>query len=259
MQYEVIFRVKRWGDEVYRSSQTYGHIRTFFDDNKVLQEYISSQVPIRLAEDSDGRLCFLYDDGRLEPYPDDDNDDYVSTPHNISISKEDITINLQEAKQFYNRQMVVVTATYIELILKDFLQSIFCKFPERMHNYLDDGNGYKGLVSLKLITKADSLPELILELSEQAASNVLKGRFKAQLNSLARVVPEEEISQQLQGQLIDIVEKRNRIVHEASKEQILDDDVRKFLDIDFELLNSLANIAIKCNIALDIPSDVEGF
>jgi hypothetical protein len=50
--------------------------------------------------------------------------------------------------------MIVVATTYIELILKDFLAAVFSTFPERMHNYLDESDGHKGLVILKLITKA---------------------------------------------------------------------------------------------------------
>ena len=153
--------------------------------------------------------------------------------------------------------MVVVTATYIELILKDFLRVVFCKFPERMHNYLDEGNGYKGLVSLKLIKKASSLSELLYDLAEQAASNALKGRFKTQLNNLARIIPEQEITQNLQNELIGIVEKRNRIVHEVSQEQLTADEVRQAFDTCAELLTSLANIAVQCGISLDIPENIE--
>jgi hypothetical protein len=259
MQNDIVFKVKRWGNEVYRSSQTYGHIRAFFSDNKVLEGYLDSHKPlkmVKLVTGSDGSISMLFEDGSMAQMSDDE---FEQTPHTVSLSQDDITANLQQAEQFYNRQMVVVVATYIELILKDFLQVGFCKFPERMHHYLDDGNGYKGLVSLKLVTKAASLPGLISDLSEQAASNALKGRFKAQLNNLARIIPEQEISQRLQGQLIDIVEKRNRIVHEASQEQISEDNVREVLDTCFELLTSLADIAVKCNISLDISKDDEGF
>src|SRR5688572_19729737 len=153
--------------------------------------------------------------------------------------------------------MVVVRSTYIELILKDFLRVVFYKFPERMHDYLDEGNSYKGLVSLKSITKASSLPKLLYDLSEQAASNALKGRFKSQLNNLARIIPEQEITQDLQNELIRIVEKRNRIVHEASQEQLPIDEVRQTFDTCIKLLTSLADVAVRCGILLDTPKNNE--
>jgi hypothetical protein len=134
MQNDIVFKVKRWGNEVYRSSQTYGHIRAFFSDNKVLEGYLDSHKPlkmVKLVTGSDGSISMLFEDGSMAQMSDDE---FEETPHTVSLSQDDITANLQQAEQFYDRQMMVVVATYIELILKDFLQVGFCKFPERMHN-----------------------------------------------------------------------------------------------------------------------------
>lgn len=259
MQTDVIFKVKRWGNEVYRSSQTYGHIRAFFENNNALGNYLDAHKPVKLVKlvrSENDTISILLEDGRMIEISDDE---FEPTHHTIVLDQDNIKAHLQEAQQFYNRQMIVIVATYTELILKDFLQVGFCKFPERMYNYLGDSNDNKGLVSLRLITKVDSLPELIYALSEQATSTALKGRFKAQLNNLARIIPEKEIPQKLQAQLIDLVEKRNRIVHEASQEQISDDNVREVLDVCFELLTSLVDIAVKCDISLDVSNDDEKF
>jgi hypothetical protein len=110
-------------------------------------------------------------------------------------------------------------------------------------------------VSLKLITKVSSLSELLSDLAEQAASNALKGRFKTQLNNLARIIPEQEITQNLQNGLIRIAEKRNRIVHEASQVPLTTDEVRRAFDTCAELLTSLANIAVQCGISLDVEEE----
>jgi hypothetical protein len=254
MAVNMTFKARRWGNEIYRSIQAYWHIQAFFNDSKVFRNYLDSHRPSKPVMFVDGG--FLLDDGSILELPDDD-EIFEPTIHTISLAHEEIKANLQHAEQFYNRQMVVVAATYIELILRDFLRVVFCKFPERMHNYLDEGNGSKGLISLKLITKASSLIELLHDLSEQAASNALKGRFKAQLNNLTRIIREQELTQELQCKLIRIVEKRNQIVHDASKEQLINDEVRRTFDTCFELLRSLANIALKCEISLDIPQNEE--
>jgi hypothetical protein len=254
MSDDTIFKVRRWGSEIYRSIQTYWHIQAFFNDSKVLDTYLDSHKSLKPVKFVDGG--FLLEDGSVLELPDDD-DDFEPTAHTITLTQDEIKANLEEAERFYNRQMVVVIATYIELILRDFLRVAFSKFPERMHNYLDEGNGYKGLVSLKLITKAPSLDGLLYDLSEQAASNALKGRFKTQLNNLARIIPEQEISQNLQNELIRIVEKRNRIVHEASQEQMSVDEVKQTFDTCLELLTALADVSVKCGILLDIPQDNE--
>jgi hypothetical protein len=236
-----------------RSIQAYWHIHKFLNDDKVVEDYLSSHKPLKAIRITDDGI--LFEDGSVVPLSDDDDDWELLTAHTINLSPDEIKINLQVARQFYNRQMIVITATYIEIILKDFLRIVFAKFPERMHNYLDEENVKKGFVSLKLITKASSLSDLLSDLSEQAASNALKGRFKNQLNVLLNIIPEQEVSQHLQSRLIDIVEKRNRIVHEASQEQITEDNVRETLDTCLALLASLADVAVNCNISIDIPND----
>ena len=252
MSEDAIFKVRRWASETYRSIQAYWHILAFFGDSKVLDSYLDVHKPINIdsARFVDGGL--LLEDGSILELS---NDDFEPTMHTITLTQDEIKVNLQEAEKFYNRQMVVVTATYIELILKDFLRVVFCKFPERMHDYLDESNGYKGSVRLKLITKVSSLSELLYDLAEQAASNALKGRFKTQLNNLARIVPEQEITQNLQTELIGIVERRNRIVHEASQVPLTTDEVRQAFDTCAELLTSLASIAVKCGISLDVEEE----
>lgn len=249
------FKSHRWGSEIYRSIQSYWHIQTFFGDTKVLESYLDSHKSLNIVKFVDGGL--LLEDGSIIELPDED-DEFEPSVHTISLTQDEIKANLQEAGQFYTRQMIVVTATYIELILRDFVGVAFRKYPERMHNFLDKGNGHKAAVSLKLIMKAPSLVDLLYDLSEQAASNAVKGRFKSQLNNLAKIIPEQEIAQNLQDELVSIVDRRNRIVHEASQEEISVDEVRHALDTCLELLVSLANIAVKCGILLDTPKYDEG-
>jgi hypothetical protein len=119
-----------------------------------------------------------------------ENDEFEPDEHTITLTQDEITMNLNLAKKIHDRQMIVVASTYIELILKDFLTAIFGTFPERMHNYLDEDNVHKGLVNLRLIIKATSLFDLIHELSEQASSNASKGRFNSQLNNFNKIVTE---------------------------------------------------------------------
>jgi hypothetical protein len=57
-----------------------------------------------------------------------------------------------------------------------------------MYNFLEIGEGKTGFVNLKEILKADSLPALLNSLSEQASSSVMKGRFKAELSNLEKII-----------------------------------------------------------------------
>jgi len=246
---DIIFEARKWGTEVYSSIQMYWHLHVFMKEDRI-QEHAQAHNSRKGAKVVEGGM--LFEDGTISPISDDD---FEPDAHTIILSPEEITVNLRKAGQTHNRQMIVVSSTYIELILRDFLRVIFCKFPNRMYDYLNEGNGGKGLVSLKTIVKATSISDLLDSLSEQAASNALKGKLKSQLNNLNRIAPEQVIPQYLQDKLIKIVELRNRIVHEASQVQISEEDVGQTLDVCLELIASLAEAAVKCDISLDIPKD----
>jgi len=118
----------------------------------------------------------------------------------------------------------------------------------------------KGSVSLKLFTKVPTLLDLLYELSEQASSSALKGRFKAQLYNLNRVTSGYEIPRGLQDDLVEIIERRNRIVHEASQEEISEDHIRATFDTCLNLVKSLAEFALVSDITLDVlESDEDAF
>ena len=220
-------------------------------DSNALKGYIQLHKSAKIIKFVDDG--FLLEDGTVVTLP--ENDEFEPDEHTITLTEDEITINLALAKKLYGRQMIVVVSTYIELVLKDFLAAVFSTFPERMHNYLDEGDGNKGLVSLKLITKAPTLLDLLYELSEQASSNALKGRFKTQLNNLNRVITGYEIPKELQTDLVEIIERRNRIVHEASQEEIGEDYIRAAFDTCMNLVKSLADFALTSDMSLDVPEN----
>jgi len=160
-----------------------------------------------------------------------------------------VASELETAKEVYSQQMVVTANSYIELILKDFLVALFRKFPERMHDFLfASGQGLKGFVSLTEIVESGSLDILLDNLSERAASNVMVGKFKTCLINLDKLA-KETIPQELKDKLVPIVEQRNRIVHEASKEKALDAEL--VLESCWSLVTYLDAVASKQGI----PSD----
>jgi uncharacterized protein (UPF0147 family) len=116
--------------------------------------------------------------------------------------------------------------------------------------YAQEKEEQKGAVSLKEIIKVDSMPELINKLAEQATGNLLKGGFTAQLNNLTKTI-KAEVPPELKGKLKGLISSRNRIVHEASKEEIEESDVEAALDACSSLIKYLAEVSDKNNIRLD--------
>lgn len=177
---------------------------------------------------------------------------FIVSKNRDEASDRSAILGIQKATQLYNQQMIVLVVTYIELILRDFLIALFNKFPERMYNFLEIGEGKTGFVNLKEILKADSLPALLNSLSEQADSSVMKGRFKAELSNLEKIIGNEGFPDDVKSQLIHIVEMRNRIVHETITSKVNDSDVSTTLNSCLSLIEFLSKIAYNSSILLDI-------
>ena len=87
MSEDAIFKVRRWGSEIYRSIQAYWHIQAFFGDSKVLDDYLDVHKPVNIdtARFVDGGL--LLEDGSILELPDDD---FEPTLHTITLTQDEI-------------------------------------------------------------------------------------------------------------------------------------------------------------------------
>jgi hypothetical protein len=243
-----MFSANKWATELYRVIQAYWHIQFFLTNQDAISEYIKihkAPQPIN-PDDSNSQLTTK---DALEALIDEQKHE---NPHMIIMTEREIAENLQESINIYNRQMVVLIATLIEQVIRDFLKAAFIAHPERMYTFLIDDGGHHGMVSLKLITKAKSLTDLINELSDQATYNAMKGRFEIQLNNITNVVKAAVVPDEIKTQLIETMEMRNRIVHEASHEDITQDDLHNIFDTCIELLVFFNATANKNGIPIDV-------
>jgi hypothetical protein len=225
-----MFKAGSWYMEIILTLNFYQVVHAFLTDKEALKKHLDSW---QVIEGSDEGVKYH----RVETVP-----DFASH----------IESTVERGEQFYNKQMVVIAGTYIELILKDYLIVLFSHFPLRMYEYLyaQDKEEHRGFVSLKEIVQVKELNDLLKNLSEQATANALKGRFGAQINNLEKIT-KEKIPADLKLRLTSLVERRNRIVHEASSEEVKEEDVKGVLDTCLELISSLALASSKNSIPLD--------
>ncbi|MGB9181476.1 MAG: HEPN domain-containing protein [Pyrinomonadaceae bacterium] len=225
------FNAGAWLAVILKSIGSYRTIHSFITSQEALHAFLKTMDVITGSEKG---MEVIKDESR------------------VKVWHDSISFDIQKAEEFYNGQMVVLANTYIELVLKDFLFVFFSHFPDRMYEslYTQDKQEQRGAVSLKEIVKVGSLAELIKNLAEQATVNVLKGRVAAQLNNLAKIT-RKEVPDDLRSSLISLVERRNRIVHEASDEKGTEEDVERALDSCLKLISFLAKVSADSSIPLD--------
>ncbi|HEX8187836.1 MAG TPA: hypothetical protein VF586_05770 [Pyrinomonadaceae bacterium] len=226
-----IFKAAQWYYDVTSMMNFYREINNFISSPTVLAVYLKS-LQVMTATEEGERVV---------------EDESIKRPF-----IENATTNIKDAAKFYNRQMLVVASTYIEMIQKNFIAVLFANHPERMYEYLypEGRENDKGVVSLKEVIKSASKDALINQLSEQAMANAVKGRINASMNNLSKIAA-EKIPDQLKKKLIEIVVCRNRVVHEASQEVIRSEDVIDALDTCHEFIEYLVSVSSTNKIEID--------
>jgi hypothetical protein len=165
--------------------------------------------------------------------------------------------SVKDAYNSYKRQMIVLIVAYLEGLITDFLWCIFVAHPSRMYDYLADGTekSSKGKIDLKDVIDSESKDVLIDRLATRAASNVMKGRFDATLNSLQKVT-RLDLNDPLRNALCALNEQRNRIVHEASPEIVASQQVRKNLEYLEKMLVYLGQAALSNQVEVIDPTNL---
>lgn len=159
------------------------------------------------------------------------------------------------AHQVYLRQMIVLAVTYLEQMLKDYFRCELMAFPNRMNKYLsNDGRG-KAFISLNEVIDESSKESLLRRLAERAATHAVDPRFD---RIIEKIVSDYHIDvrSEIQREIREFVELRNRIVHDATKEEVSIEKVYEAFELNHCILYILA---IACD-ANQIPYyDETGF
>jgi len=150
----------------------------------------------------------------------------------------------------FSRQSIVVLASFLEAVINDFFYCVFCCYPSRMHQYLrsDHDEHLVGKVDLKDILDSSSMPSLMIKLASDSASNAGQGKYKSVLKRLSNVT-KNVVDEKESFKTVEIVETRNRILHELSEEKLDPKYVLNAFGIVEEFITYLENAAVQ----MDIP------
>lgn len=162
-----------------------------------------------------------------------------------SVSEEDVSKFRQEwIEEFvsqglvgvmtYRRQMIVISVTLLEAMLKNFVSSYFYEKPESMYPFVGDCSGS---VSFKDVLKYETKSEYVSHLSESAAQKFISKKWSVLFKSLNKLIKSEIPNKE---NLIEIAKLRNDIIHEGAKIEISNEYVFSSFDIVRELIEFLA-------------------
>lgn len=143
------------------------------------------------------------------------------------------------AKNVYLRQMIVLAATYVELILTDFFRCVYIAQPQRMNDVLPPHGKSSATVSLMEIIQSGSKEEMLANLADRAARHKGDGEPDKILRQLTMDC-HIKLHLPLVDDLKSLKELRNRIVHDDTEEAITFEDVHSRFGMILYLLYVLA-------------------
>ena len=129
-----------------------------------------------------------------------------------------------------------------------------------MYDYLqtefNNGQIQKGFVSLKKIVESKSKKALISKLADEATANITAPKFSTVLNNLEKLT-KEKVPEEIRKGLLDIVEKRNQIVHEHDKGKLKKVFIETAINDCEKFIALLVPLAKKNNIFVNLITEDE--
>ncbi|MBM7564310.1 hypothetical protein [Paenibacillus sacheonensis] len=148
--------------------------------------------------------------------------------------------DIQAMKELISNQFIVYNATLVETLFYETFYLVFMENPKKINNIIfEQFSNDKDKLGLTLneLLDHDSKESYIETLCEKAASLCNGGKFKDSFKRLIRQLNAAPIDQSNKNIIIDLVEKRNSIVHENNTYELEDEYFRSLSESTYFLLD----------------------
>lgn len=158
----------------------------------------------------------------------------------------------------YRRQLIVVIVSIVEAAIADAFTVLFAYRPETIKGLSKDAgsDGFNTAVSIDELMTASHLDDLRLGVVERAVAYACQGRSKKTvLRRLARLYS-DEVERTSEEGFVELVERRNMIVHENSKKDITNVDIENAFDGAMTFVKELGKLVSRRGLPIHDPMQV---
>ncbi|HEC30448.1 MAG TPA: hypothetical protein ENI66_00340 [Candidatus Yonathbacteria bacterium] len=214
VRFNMEFKRRLWKTEIYEALCSYSQLCDPITVGRNLEKAYSESIMLNDAVN--GMRYRLKSEGKVV------TKEVEEEYRNKAIT--DYNASVESALSNYQRQMIVLFSTYIEVIAQNFIEWYFSNNPITMHDYVSEE---KGKISFSEFINHDSKNEFIESLAKRSASNVISGEWKRILKRIESLTKVE-----LKGKegILILLSTRNKIVHENAKIEVGDEGVYDFYE-----------------------------
>lgn len=212
--------------------------------SRTLRGYCNNTSAVHAHLQTDGRPRRITEGGKVVNIPKSETGKWV----------ESISSSINIAFEAYSRQLVVVAVSVTEAALAEAFSALFSKRPALMKSLEGELNqpGLRISVTFDELNSANDLESLRLTVLERAVGAAVQGKTKAVLKRVERLFG-FAIESTLAAGYAELLETRNRIVHEHNRASVSEDDIAGFFNTSIAFVEYLARAAISAKVPVDDP------
>ena len=225
------FDIGKWIMKLMYSSSSFFTLLDFARDKDAFTAYMNNLSVYKYS--NDGSVI-------------EHNDTLIKNSFAKELKKE-----VEHSLENYSNQIIVILSTYIETIHSEFFEGVFRKNNQFIYEYISDSKKKKGYIRLNLIFESKSKDEIIDYLIIQAKKNVVNGsleKINQRIFKLTKYKIEKQLIKEIQ---LNILDKRNSIVHEANSPMIEKEEIKLYFELVEKYLLELGRACKKSGILYD--------
>jgi len=159
---------------------------------------------------------------------------------------------IYKAFKVFSRQALVVIANIFERMSREFLECVFSRHPQRMHQFLVLGpdTPIRGKVDINDVLGSTSLPQLVRRLARRAATQASQGKFDLVVANTVQATA-GKVDPGVLSTLSEFIEARHKVVHEDDEQEVPPERVYAA----FESLMNVTRHFEQAAVSDDVPVD----
>jgi hypothetical protein len=208
----------------------------------------------RFCADEDAVRTYLHGSGRPQQI---DEAGGISDVEDEAVLKfiRPMTEDLDTAISAYKRQLIVVIVAITEAATSEALRALFTYRPQVMNDLANDGQEFRDLrlsVSLESLINATDLTSLRTGVVDRAVSAATQGKKASIVRRMERLL-KGKLPDATRKSYLDLVDRRNRIVHENWRGDVSEDDLEKHFDAGLSFVEEIGRLLATNSIPVVDP------
>jgi hypothetical protein len=235
---QLVFDHGTWHYDLIEALGSFRQLRRFTQDHAALRAHLHGA----------GRPQRVFSTGLVAGVEDHDVERFV----------QPVSASIATAMSVYRRQLIVVMVSILEEAVAEAFAVLFAHRPDTIKGLAKEPtrDGFSPTIPIDELVNATSLDGLRMSLVERAVAQACQGKNKRTVLRRLSQFFADDLDVAAESAFVELVERRNVIVHENSKQEIADAEVEQAFDAALNFVRELGRLVCKRSLPINDPLQV---